>query len=1192
MRRWLLRIFVTFIILLIVGIITVQIVLSTSVPRNLVLGQVQKALGLRISAESLSTGWWGDSSLHNVTLSLPLAGESFLNVKTLRVRHTILPAILIGRDVKLTALEFDGPELLVRQEVTGRWNVLDVLDLLRRAGGGQQAADTSKDKKSDRAEIPEIVVKDGTVRVIDQRRRTAVISPVNLQGHPDGALVWRYDVTAGPADQPQFHLLGKLAPGGEWRHEVAITMADLEPWIGPWTANFSTNFREAINRSVVNGQWRGEVVNGSVKGLLELTDFHAGPVAAKGVVNLGYADGAWSGQSSSLQISGVPGAPSAIAITSGAVVLEGSTVRTENLLATVAAGDVRIDGKYDWDQQSGDLHADWHHLIAPANFNQSGSLEAHTRNNFPGVQHVEANLTSSGSAPGYAWETTLKLDGAGKTFDAVNWDLTAQKLQLTRGKVVANLDGLTAKLEHTPKRLKLAQLSIPPGLLSAGRPRGSLHGEGYYQYAGKPGNAAGDWWLLVTGEDWHIDPNSKAKTQFSLDVSGDLHAANKGEWARIEDFYARTGTGVQTSATGSISYLATGRPIEMWVYMWYPPFSLNAYDAGVFMQGGEFRSKLHVRGGAWPLRLDVDGDLQGREVYLHGRPIGDVAMVLAGTAESPAKGDPLDYVIKLKTEKLHIFDGIWNVQAAYANVDRSTDVQIDLDTLSLEKLDGFISPPPKLRGTLAANWTMHAPHLDFSRLKIDSRVPWKIRGFAAGAVSADEINGEIHADEGNVNIDHVSIRKTTGGEINAGVSFRLKTPSQMKVGATASAWPIALPGASVLAYGQTNQPIEIDLKNRRFVGSFKLDAYPALGEMKAGVLRTEGRLDGRTIALTKIGGETLGGSINGSASYDLDDLLKARADLNIDQIDSAQLIKLFPQASGLTGSFSASAKLGPPQEARPIGPLQLMLKLDGTGAKWKTIQLGPADINAFYDRSATNREPRFVVDDSKLSLAGGEVKVFGRASKHPLGVAATQPSAWSFNVQLDGQNLDLNQLVHAGDARAADTPGRMSSQISLLGNPSDKRRIVGKGSIKLIDSDLADNTIISTLYSLLSVQLGPKVPTGRGSMTFQLEGGNMNITNFYYFNRGVEAHGTGQIADVWKAGDALVAGYVIGSIRPLKDLKLPFAADFDQILSVVQRGVTTVHVTGPVNKPKVEPALFGDMGNALRTLILGDVKGN
>src|SRR5436305_15341843 len=111
MRRWLLRILILLVGLLLLGAAAVQIVLTTDVPRNLVLAQVQRALGLRVGAEALDTGWSGRTTLRNVTLSLPLASESFLNVKALRVSHTILPAILAGRPVRVTSLEFDEPEL-------------------------------------------------------------------------------------------------------------------------------------------------------------------------------------------------------------------------------------------------------------------------------------------------------------------------------------------------------------------------------------------------------------------------------------------------------------------------------------------------------------------------------------------------------------------------------------------------------------------------------------------------------------------------------------------------------------------------------------------------------------------------------------------------------------------------------------------------------------------------------------------------------------------------------------------------------------------------------------------------------------------------------------------------------------------------------------------------------------------------
>jgi hypothetical protein len=240
-----------------------------------------------------------------------------------------------------------------------------------------------------------------------------------------------------------------------------------------------------------------------------------------------------------------------------------------------------------------------------------------------------------------------------------------------------------------------------------------------------------------------------------------------------------------------------------------------------------------------------------------------------------------------------------------------------------------------------------------------------------------------------------------------------------------------------------------------------------------------------------------------------------------------------------------------------------------------------------------------VVDPAKLYAAGGEVGIFARATRHPLvpttQIAQTKAAGrdvedWSFNLQLDAKNLDLNELIHAGAPSAHNQPGRLAARISLVGDPEDRRRFYGDGEARLTQSDLADNTVISALYAALSVKLGPKKPTGTGRITLRLEGEDLDVTSFYYFNRGVEARGAGQIHEIWKGGDAQPDAYVIGSARPLKDLKLPFAADVDKILSVVQHDVTTVRVGGAVSEPRVKLAAFGEIGQALRAIILSDVK--
>src|SRR3954462_8395775 len=100
MRRWSLRILIALAVLLLLAAIGLQVAFRTDMPRKLVLAAVQRALTLRVEAQSLSTGWSGHTVRENVKLSLPLESQAFLTVKTLRVKHTQLLGILITRRVK------------------------------------------------------------------------------------------------------------------------------------------------------------------------------------------------------------------------------------------------------------------------------------------------------------------------------------------------------------------------------------------------------------------------------------------------------------------------------------------------------------------------------------------------------------------------------------------------------------------------------------------------------------------------------------------------------------------------------------------------------------------------------------------------------------------------------------------------------------------------------------------------------------------------------------------------------------------------------------------------------------------------------------------------------------------------------------------------------------------------------------
>src|SRR3954471_24421046 len=157
MRRWTLRISVVLFALLVVAVASVQAVLMTDLPKRIVVGQIEKQLGLKVSAASLRTGWGGTTAMSNVTLSLPLAEHSFLDVPRMTVRHTSLPKLLITRSVTIDAVELDKPNLAVRRDAAGRWNMADVAELIARAGGKENQTPTGTPS------LPALTITDGTV---------------------------------------------------------------------------------------------------------------------------------------------------------------------------------------------------------------------------------------------------------------------------------------------------------------------------------------------------------------------------------------------------------------------------------------------------------------------------------------------------------------------------------------------------------------------------------------------------------------------------------------------------------------------------------------------------------------------------------------------------------------------------------------------------------------------------------------------------------------------------------------------------------------------------------------------------------------------------------------------------------------------------------------------------------------------
>jgi hypothetical protein len=454
-RHWLRRILITLVLLVLILAVAIQLVLWSNLPKKLVLQQLQSQLGLRVDASSLTTGWLGNTNLQNVTLGLPMVEQSFLDMPRMRVKHTTLFGLLLRRPVSVELIELENPTLYVRRDQAGRWNLQQVAELVARSLGSKPADES--DKQS-RPKLPEVRLTDGTVVIQDYGKAEQKIRPLNVHGRPDPktpSLLYRYDVEV----PDHLKLVGQVAPGAPWSHEVEVAVGNLKEWAEPWSPGFPADARLAA-------RWTGQQTDGGVAGRLDLQQATASGSTASGVVLLSTQGSTVTLQPQGLTLTTQNKLLTGTKVASGAIVYDGTTVRTDRLFVAALGGQARVDADYTLATRSGQLKAEWIEVMT-GSVRHSGSLDAKVGSTFQNRPQLEATLVSHGVAADGPWDATVQVNGtsAGGWAD-MDYVVTGKQLDW-RGSHPLDLDGLLAKLEtrvddKTHERvIRLAQLQSP-----------------------------------------------------------------------------------------------------------------------------------------------------------------------------------------------------------------------------------------------------------------------------------------------------------------------------------------------------------------------------------------------------------------------------------------------------------------------------------------------------------------------------------------------------------------------------------------------------------------------------------------------------------------------------------------------------------------------------------------------------------
>jgi len=1230
LRKWLVRIAIFRVgFVLLVGII-LQMALLTGLPKSIVVGQVEKGLGLRMGVERVSTGWFGRTSLYGVKIALPLSDQSFVEVPEMRVRHTSLIAMIFGRPLLIKEIDLDKPVVSVWQDASGRWNLLEVAELLARVGGKNTGEQTAN---SDTPALPRLGVKELAADIRDNQGRKLRVEPINVTGSAETPVTYAYDVEipSGKADvPPHLSLRGRVAPGGSWGHSVHVWVNDVDPWIAVWKPGFNTPLS-------LDGNWSGELAATGVKGFLQISDARYADFHAVGGLSVSRLEGLLALSPVNLRVKTPVPAVSELTLARGEVSYDGTVAKFARVQFGLLGGPAEMNGWFEPSINQGALEAYWQD-VKTGPVRQSGKLNAAYSNPSAANMTLDVLASSSGTAPDGPFEAVAKISATGRSLTDLAWRIDAPQLAWHRPQPIL-LDGVSATgnyrqdEKHQVVRLNSVALAADA----------RLSGTGVYDLSTKEGE------LHLSGQDWPVQVIEGTRLAFALDATGKGVAAG-GDSKKIapvvelSQFFLRSG---ETSLMVKGSY--DGRepkPVSAEVVFENQPGNSPSPSESTLLRGF-VRGNAKLSGTLLPLKVGIEGRLFGRNAVVLNHVIGDLTTGL--------KGD-IDYQkATIRADAIPFLDGLWTLGATYVTHENdkpvyATEVDVSVEHLPLRKVSEFLDVP-RMEGKFDGRWYVYYPRLKPDPTKMIITGGGAIGNVTVSSFVADNVTFKTTLKNGQFSIDPIEVTRGSYGKIQARASTSVDQFRRILVGVELAQFPVDFGSAlAVQTTGGSKQIVVMlpDAKSAdplarklRVEGEVTTRTAVALSQQPLGEIRSTTLFRGRTAYLTKMDGDLLGGTIDGSGSADIDDLNQSKLWFEWKGVQSDRFVRMYPQLKGFGGTFSGNARLQPARMPRPLEPMQIDAYLHSNGGHWRTIRLGDGQVHAF----ANPETYQFIASESEVTsmqLGGGSIDFWFAGSRHidtaptPEGVEKETGVTISNLVNVTLNNLQVDQFVQAFDPKHAPGLGKLNGAIYTLSAPKTQTlaniasdattqpattapsttaptataasiqqqtmlaHILATttldGDLRLDEGDLGKLGVIAFLYNAMHLGQDVRNPTGHGNVALHMEQGLLRISNLYYFNRGVEVRGVVNAESMWAVPDNTISGSVVGTVRPLKNIKLPLFAEADALLNQLQGGLTGVEFKGPlidpVGKGSIKLISLSQFGAELKNLLLGEIGAN
>ncbi|MEX2671683.1 MAG: hypothetical protein WD294_06185 [Phycisphaeraceae bacterium] len=1133
------RLIILLIIVLVLGAIIAGVahaVLKSDTPRRIAIDQIEAITGLKTEIDSVELSWGGRAHVTGLKLTAPLEDEPFVSIDAATAELSPLLLVAVTQNPGLEHVTVDGLELALRQHDDGQWNLLQILDRFEGEGDGGPAG-----------QPPKIELTNSVVTVEDNQGRRTRLDEITLTGEPVGAAAFMFDAAA----KPGLAASGRIDLRGSQRHRIDFNVEGVRALAHDWLAELDLPEGDLA----VAGNWSGRLSDGDVLGQLAINSLHVGPLSGHGI--LGISAGAddvevtvehWLASLEDERVGPVQ-------LTGGSVEIVGDQLRVHRLQAEVMHTSVRADGTWSLAEQTGRASVSWSGQMAEAmNLSHDGEADFQLESITPGRQQITATLRTRGTMDEGEWDAQAELLASGASPAEMTWQLRLPQgawrdAERTVSFGDSAVEVVTALPTVTLRRARLAGQRI------SGTAVANLE--------------AATWRADLSTRQWGVPVvDLPAPIDFDLEAEGDPAAAYVRSFKLLTD-------GLELEADGKYMFGAD-RPLQA-AFRSTVRHEVAADVADGPLAPGDavpterqetpFAGRVFVegelRGSLTPLAITAEGNTFADHLVVKHYRLHDVSTAF--------NAEVVDDRVTVRTPGyLELLGGEVGFAVRYAMADGTAEVGVQIRDLLLNRMTVYVDPNLDASGTVGATLALSVPEGDFSRMRATGE--WQAKELRLGEfVAVTDAEGGLSTRRSLLKLDPISLRYKDG-VAEGRAEYDLVQARTVRAVLTVNEWPVNLDEARLATRVNGDVALEIDIVEAGVTGQVDIDTDVVWRDRPVGTVAVAGGLTNQTLTLDRIRADVLDGEIRGSATVRLDDLYASEADIAWENVDLAEAEQWLVWEDELRGRVAGRLQVMPARLARAPEPLQIELTIDpdeNTG--YRETLLGPTAATLFAGPE------RYLIHDSSIALADGHLEIWAQAVPREGRLFA--------HSRVDMRRLDMARLYRTIDPESPPIVGRLSGNVSAFGFTDDPATLAGDGLIRLTQSDLAQTRIIGAVYSAMSLSFGDSESSGAGRVRLRADSGSVRIEEFQYFNRGVDVLGSATIADVSLGGDSPIDGALIGTLRPLRGVDLPFADDIDRMLRTVQAVAGSIRIEGTVREPNPRQATLDDVQSTLSRLL-------